>query len=657
MTSPFLHQFHPRTPIGRAAALAIALIGLMSVLAMIHAQPARAAEPCIGPDCDSVAFVDSGARFALYSDADPGSGVHRMYFGNPGDEPLMGDWNCDGETTPAMYRRSTGWMYLRNTNTEGPADKQYYFGSPGDIPIAGDFNGDGCDTVSIYRPSEQRFYITNTSGGGIAEYSFTFGNPGDRPFVGDFDGDGTDTVGLHRQSTGRVYLTNNPMGKNASAEFVFGDPGDTVLAGDWNGDGRDTVGVYRASNGYVYLKHVNAPGAADVSFKVGSFTHAMPTTGVPSYAKDKGIDLTKFTVDVNVYPGDDLARVARDHPARTVFMIHGTHYRQSVQPKDGQVFLGAAGAKLDGGDATQYAFHGSANDVVIRGLEIAYYAAPPHFGAVYVSGSRWIVANNEIHHTRGEGVAVRDDLWTRSNPAAVPRDNVIRDNHIHHNHHLGIAVRGTVGTIIEGNEISYNNWLGEYDGGWEAGGTKFWETEGLIARNNYSHHNVGPGLWSDHDNNNTLYEGNTIEDNTGPGIFHEISYSAVIRNNTIRRNGLSQSVWLWGAGILIAASPDIEVYGNLVEGNGNGISLIQQNRGSGNRGPWVVKNVNVYNNTVTGGKSGAVQDMGDNSIFSTNSFRDNTYRGNVGWAWNNNNEMGWSSWQATGNDTNGRYIR
>ena len=192
---------------------------------------------------------------------------------------------------------------------------------------------------------------------------------------------------------------------------------------------------------------------------------------------------------------------------------------------------------------------------------------------------------------------------------------------------------------------------------WSAGGTKFWDTEGLIVRNNHSQHNNGPGLWSDHDNNNTLYEGNLVEHNSTSGIFHEISYSAVIRNNTIRGNGFSHAAWLWGAGIQIAASGDVEVYGNTVEGNFNGISLIQQNRGSGNRGPWVVKNVNVYNNTVSGGKSGAVQDMGDNSIFSTNSFRGNTYRGNVGWAWSNNNQLGWSGWQATGNDTNGTYIR
>ena len=53
---------------------------------------------------------------------------------------------------------------------------------PGDAPIVGDFNGDGKDTVSIYRASEQRFYIVNhlgdgAAGLGAADYLFAFGNP------------------------------------------------------------------------------------------------------------------------------------------------------------------------------------------------------------------------------------------------------------------------------------------------------------------------------------------------------------------------------------------------------------------------------------------------------------------------------------------------
>ena len=85
---------------------------------------------------------------------------------------------------------------------------------------------------------------------------------------------------------------------------------------------------------------------------------------------------------------------------------------------------------------------------------------------------------------------------------------------------------------------TYNNARFAYSMDFEAGGTKFVKSDGLVARGNFVHHNGGPGLWSDIDNIRTLYEGNRVEDNAREGIVHEISYSAVIRGNTVLRNGL-----------------------------------------------------------------------------------------------------------------------
>jgi hypothetical protein len=122
-----------------------------------------------------------------------------FYYGNPGDRPIAGDWDCDGVDTPGLYRRSDGYVYLRNSNTAGIADLRFYFGNPGDLPVAGDFDGDGCDTVSLYRPSERRVYVINRLGDsgrglGAAEWSHPLVGPGDVPVAGDSDGDGIDTV-------------------------------------------------------------------------------------------------------------------------------------------------------------------------------------------------------------------------------------------------------------------------------------------------------------------------------------------------------------------------------------------------------------------------------------------------------------------------------
>jgi hypothetical protein len=174
-----------------------------------------------------------------------------------------------------MYRQSDGFVYIRDSNSTGVADRRFFLGNPGDFPIVGDFNGDGCDTVSVNRESTQRIFIMNTLGPpegsiGVPALTYVFGNPGDRPFTGDFDGDGIDTVGLHRESTGKVYYRNSFTTGVADNDFIFGDPGDILLAGDWNGNGTDTVAVYRPGNGRVYMKLTNAFGVADVEFPVGN---------------------------------------------------------------------------------------------------------------------------------------------------------------------------------------------------------------------------------------------------------------------------------------------------------------------------------------------------------------------------------------------------
>ncbi|MDH3306705.1 MAG: hypothetical protein OEO77_04195, partial [Acidimicrobiia bacterium] len=224
---------------------------------------------CVGPEaCDSIGYAGPGGQWSLKEVPATVSTRADFFYGNPGDVAFSGDWNCDGIDTPGAYRRSDGYVYLRNANTEGIADAEYFFGNPGDLPLIGDFDGDGCDSVSIYRPSEQRFYIINSLGDGqgglgAAEYDFLFGNPGDKPFTGDFDGDQIDEVGLHRESSGFIYYRLTLTEGQADAQYFFGDPGDVMLTGDWNGDGTDTVAVYRPGDGNWYLKMANAAGQAE----------------------------------------------------------------------------------------------------------------------------------------------------------------------------------------------------------------------------------------------------------------------------------------------------------------------------------------------------------------------------------------------------------
>ena len=235
--------------------------------------------PCAGETCDGFAVVDANGRWSVFGslgDIDPLT----FFFGDPGDVPFMGDWDGDGIATPGLYRQSDGYVYLRDSNTQGIADREFYFGDPGDIPLAGDWNGNGRDTVSIYRTSDARVYIINElglDGGalGAADYSYGFGNPGDRPFTGDFDGDGIDTVGLYRQSTGFVYFRDSLSTGVADLSFFYGDPGDHIIAGDWDGDGDDTVAVYRPSNDRLYVNLDNSNGNADWVAYLGPYANVI----------------------------------------------------------------------------------------------------------------------------------------------------------------------------------------------------------------------------------------------------------------------------------------------------------------------------------------------------------------------------------------------
>jgi glucose/arabinose dehydrogenase len=255
--------------------LRLAVLGVLGTLTIGLAGTAFAAD-------DTVGLVDPDT--GIWWLRDEAGGTHSFYYGNPGDLPFAGDWDCNGIDTPGLYRQSDGYVYLRNINDQGIADLSFFFGNPGDIPIAGDFNGDGCDTVSVYRPSEGRVFIINELGSadaglGAADVDYYFGNPGDAPFTGDFNNDGVDTVGLYRESAGLTYFRNSHTQGNADFEFYFGNPGDRFVGGDWTADGTETPGVFRPSQATFYLKYTNTQGNADVQFPYGDGS-MLPVAGV-----------------------------------------------------------------------------------------------------------------------------------------------------------------------------------------------------------------------------------------------------------------------------------------------------------------------------------------------------------------------------------------
>ena len=280
-----------------------------------------------------------------------------------------------------------------------------------------------------------------------------------------------------------------------------------------------------------------------------------------------------------------------------------------------------------------FAFDGRAREILVENLIIEKYSSPVQYAAVGHKGpaDHWIVRDAEIRLNYGLGVTV----GTHSQ---------VVNNYIYGNGEMGAGCAGS-NVLFERNEIASNGYFSGVDAGWEGGAAKCARTNGLIVRRNVLRDNDGYGFWTDIDNINTLYEDNLVEGNGHGGIAHEISYAAIIRNNKFVNNGRDSARWLWGAAILVQNSQNVEVYGNDVDmtAAGNGIALIQQDRGVGRHGPYVTINNHVHGNTLTSntpdhGASGAIADHDPAGMKAGNNrFNGNRYRvhnaSDDHWAW------------------------
>jgi parallel beta helix pectate lyase-like protein len=319
---------------------------------------------------------------------------------------------------------------------------------------------------------------------------------------------------------------------------------------------------------------------------------------------------------VQLLPTSPVQPAIDSNPPGTSFcFLRGTYRVSSLRPKNGDSFLGQLTSVLTGDGSAKYAFQSKASRVTVAGLVIERFNSPLQQGALQLSGPGWTIRDNEIRNNAALG-------------AKLDGGGTFVRNYVHHNGQLGIGSYQSTGLLVEDNEIAYNN-TRNVNMDWEAGGGKFVDTTYLTIRDNYVHDNRGPGLWTDTNNYKTVIERNHVIDNAHTGIFHEISYDAVIRDNVVTGNARSWRNGIWRAGIVIANSSNVEVYGNTLSGNGNGIAGTEQQRGSGSRGEWLLRNLNIHDNilTMSRGQTGLETLSGDD-VFgprARNRFRKNTY--------------------------------
>lgn len=363
--------------------------------------------------------------------------------------------------------------------------------------------------------------------------------------------------------------------------------------------------------------------------------------------------LVNPTTGVTLVPGNDIQSAVNANPAGTTFWLKpGVYTNQAITPKDGNVFWGEYGAILDGSNTVPQAFFSTADNVVIRNLVVRNYHPAFSDGAIrgdWTASTGWINEHLEVTGCFGAGIY-------------VSHESQVRYNYIHHNGQIGL-LGWAENAVIENNEIAFNN-TNNNDVNNEAGGLKFFHAANVIFRNNNVHNNTGPGVWFDAYNYNGLIEHNTVTDNTNAGIFYEVSYAAVIRYNTVSRNGGTTGSFT-RAGIYISSSPDCQVYGNTLDDNAAGIigQVASRTRSTDptlDRGPVVCTGLYVHDNTtnLTKGTTGLIDQIGDGAIFSAasnNRFENDHYTVNgISQPFSGApGAMTWTQWKAAGYDIAG----
>lgn len=169
------------------------------------------------------------------------------------DQPVFGDWNGNRVRTAGVVRSATAgrigdtrvvWS-LSNENSSGGPDIVVEFGEPGDIPVVGDWDGDGVDGIGVFRAG--RWILRNqlVDSPTVPDIEIDFGLPNDRPVVGDWNGDGRTTVGVFRQGQWILYRPYGPRDDPAEEleTFSFGDASGIPVVGDWDADGADGPGI------------------------------------------------------------------------------------------------------------------------------------------------------------------------------------------------------------------------------------------------------------------------------------------------------------------------------------------------------------------------------------------------------------------------------
>ena len=175
------------------------------------------------------------------------------------------------------------------------------------------------------------------------------------------------------------------------------------------------------------------------------------------------------------------------------------------------------------------------DNVTIHGMTMRHAANPAQTGAVGNQGrNNWTLQNSQLYDTHGATVVVGG----ASNPGTQTR---VLNNKVAQSGFEGILGNRNVNTLIQGNEVYWNNTEG-FLLDWAGGGIKLSGVTNATMDTNVVDDNRGPGLWCDEACGNVTISSNRVYNNTGhwrmgpdgsPQIFFEVSEGALIQGDAV----------------------------------------------------------------------------------------------------------------------------
>src|SRR3954447_6091757 len=176
--------------------------------------------------------------------------------GRTPDQPVLGDWDGDGQVDPGV-RDPSDRVFTMQVKRSRTTVK---FGKRGDLPIAGNWDGVGSWELGVLRPGSAKFLLRMPDG---SVEKIALGDANDIPVTGDWDGNGVTDLGVFDEATATfTLLQTDPMGTPYTTVVPFGSPGDLPVTGDWDGNGITDLGVWSPTTATFEKRGAVAPTGA-----------------------------------------------------------------------------------------------------------------------------------------------------------------------------------------------------------------------------------------------------------------------------------------------------------------------------------------------------------------------------------------------------------